>query len=238
MRKIPLSGAFMKSRRHLRISASVFIGRRWLIAGLISFILGPWALLLARPVTVLPLNFHSPVISLNPAGLTITVNTTGDGDGLDPNTNCDVDAGTPGEQCTLRAAIQRANAVADEDTIDFNIPANQPNCDGVTGKCTIKLTKRLPDLGPDIVINGPGIDKLTVRRDTGGDYPIFVMTTGGTATVAHLRIENGRSNIGGAIANIGSATLSLVDVVVFGSFAQLSGGALHNESTGTVNKVC
>src|SRR5947207_8638726 len=47
-----------------------------------------------------------------PLAGTIEVNTTGDGDNLNPSAGCDTDAGTPGDQCSLRAAIQRANALA------------------------------------------------------------------------------------------------------------------------------
>ena len=62
--------------------------------------------------------------NLLPTGLTITVNATGDGSALDPNSSCDVDAGTSGDQCTLRSAIQHANAVAGADTIDFQYPVD------------------------------------------------------------------------------------------------------------------
>jgi hypothetical protein len=55
---------------------------------------------------------------------TFTVNDSGDGvdvsigDGL-----CDADAGTAGDQCTLRAAIQEANFASSVDTIDFGFGA-------------------------------------------------------------------------------------------------------------------
>jgi len=103
----------------------------------------------------------------------IVVNTTGDGDNIDASAGCDADAATPGEQCTLRAAIQRANTAAGDDTITFNIPATEPNCDAGTGACTINLTKALPDLNTNVAINGPGVDKLTVRRGSGGQLPRF-----------------------------------------------------------------
>jgi CSLREA domain-containing protein len=159
--------------------------------GLIIIFLAHSAILLAAPNGFRPPQINSTAAVLKPFGLTLTVNTTGDADALNPNTDCDTDAGTPGEQCTLRAAIQRANAVAGEDSIEFAIPSDQANCDPVNGKCTIKLTKALPDLSTDIVIDGPGADKLTVQRDTGGDYGIFRVTTTGEVTVAHIRIERG-----------------------------------------------
>ncbi|HEV8118510.1 MAG TPA: CSLREA domain-containing protein, partial [Thermoanaerobaculia bacterium] len=57
----------------------------------------------------------------------IVVNTTGDEADLDPSDDiCDVDAQTDGSQCTLRAAIQMANAHADLQAIVFDIPGG-PN---------------------------------------------------------------------------------------------------------------
>jgi CSLREA domain-containing protein len=58
------------------------------------------------------------------AATTFTVNSTGDerepaasrGDGV-----CDCDPSATGLQCTLRAAIQEANALSGADTIEFNI---------------------------------------------------------------------------------------------------------------------
>jgi CSLREA domain-containing protein len=53
---------------------------------------------------------------------TFTVN--GSGDAPDANMDngvCDSNAFVPGNQCTLRAAIQEANGTAGADTIDFDI---------------------------------------------------------------------------------------------------------------------
>ena len=110
---------------------------------------------------------HAPLVGL------IQVNTTSDADNLDPNTGCDTDAATPGEQCSLRAAIQRANALAGDDEINFNIPSTQPNCSPDGLHCRINLTKALPDLSTNISIISPGIDKVSVQRNTGGDYSVF-----------------------------------------------------------------
>src|SRR5215831_2605134 len=100
----------MRSSRNQKLSDKFFLRARWLSAGLVFQLLVTWVLPLATLVSASPKEFTPPQIDIQPAGLTITVNTTGDGDALDPNSGCDVDAGTPGEQCTLRSAIQRANA--------------------------------------------------------------------------------------------------------------------------------
>src|SRR6266852_1387930 len=101
--------------------------------------------------------------------------------------------------CSLRGAIQAANA-SGASTIVFAIPASDPNC--TAGVCTINLTQALPDLAVNIEFDGPGADKLTVRRNTGGDYRIFTVPNNGTVTVTFfgLTISNGlASRSGGAI---------------------------------------
>src|SRR5690348_10121799 len=66
------------------------------------------------------------------------------GDGI-----CDTDGATAGEQCTLRAAIEEANAfaVAGADTITFDPALNSG---------TISLNSALPAVATGLVINGPG----------------------------------------------------------------------------------
>ena len=80
-----------------------------------------------------------------------TVNSTGDtvdaniGDGV-----CDVDSGTGGDQCTLRAAIQEANVTPGADTINFNVSGL--GC--VDGVCTISPSTELPIITDQVIING------------------------------------------------------------------------------------
>src|SRR5688572_28974328 len=67
--------------------------------------------------------------------LTLTVNMLADAaDAAVGNGQCDTDQATAGDQCTLRAAIQEANAIFGDDVIDFS----------VTG--TISLATALPDI--------------------------------------------------------------------------------------------
>src|SRR5437762_13926008 len=53
-------------------------------------------------------------------------------------------ADTSGE-CTLRAAIEEANASGNS-PINFNIPAADPNCDVTTNVCTISPASALPTI--------------------------------------------------------------------------------------------
>src|SRR4030095_8351871 len=60
----------------------------------------------------------------------LTVNKTADADDLHPGDgSCDIDAGAPGAQCTLRAALKEANAVAGDYVINFDIPTSDPGFD-------------------------------------------------------------------------------------------------------------
>ena len=181
-------------------------------------------------------NFDAHTLAAPLAPTLIAVNTTGDGDNVDANTGCDADAATAGEQCTLRAAIQRANVLAGDDEITFSISTSEPNCDASTGACIIKLTKALPDLNTNVAINGPGMDKLEVRRDTGGEYRIFNVTGGSTVTFHGLTISNGRivgsGMFGGGIQNV-NGTVNITDSTIRDNFANQGGGI--SNAGGTMN---
>src|SRR5262245_2766792 len=182
--------------------------------------------------------------SVAPLVGTIQVNVTSDGDNLDPNSGCDTDAATAGEQCSLRAAIQRANALDGDDEITFNIPATQPNCDLASGHCTINLFKPLPDLSTNVRIVSPVYDGVTVRRNAvGGDFRIFRVMAPANVTFSGLRMENGRPAgiaSGGAIANDSSGIVNVIDSVFtdnVGGAVRGFGGAISNNIEGTLNVI-
>ena len=109
---------------------------------------------------------------------------------------------------------------------------------GATG--TINLASVLPNLSTNIDIEGPGANLLTVRRDTGGYYRIFTVSSGATDTLSGLTITNGaaRTNMtdsGSGIAN--SGTLTLNNVVISGNQAPQSGvaGGIYNGGNLTLN---
>src|SRR5438874_11459483 len=86
-----------------------------------------------------------------PASAFITVTSNGNesdvvpGDGI-----CGIvlTGGKSSGPCTLRAAIEEANAHAGPDIITFNTPASDANC--ASGVCTITLSSKLPNLSTDI----------------------------------------------------------------------------------------
>jgi hypothetical protein len=128
---------------------------------------------------------------------------------------------------SFRQALLNANAFAGNDTITFNLPA---------GPQTINLTGVLPDISGDVTItNSTGSSNLTVRRDTGGDYRIFKVNSGVSATFEGFTIANGLISDGGAgiyndggTVNVTNSTLSN-NIVTEGS----SGGGIYNNG-GTV----
>ncbi|MET0621893.1 MAG: Calx-beta domain-containing protein [Pyrinomonadaceae bacterium] len=127
--------------------------------------------------------------------------------------------------CTLRAAIQQANADAAAASVGF----------AVNG--AINLTGALPDLSTNMTIGGPGSSLLTVRRDTGGIYRVFTVGVA-TVTISGLTISNGQAidgpgllsgwpgEPGGGVSNKG--TLTLTDCVVSGNASGRGGIGLSN----------
>jgi len=157
------------------------------------------------------------------------VNQTADADDVNPGDgNCDSDAGASGAQCTLRAALREANAVAGDYVINFDIPTNDPGFDPSTGRYTINLTGVLPEITQsNLTLNGPGVDKLTVRRNTGGFYRIF--SFGGvveTVAISGMTLNNGFSAEDGGAVKFTGKTLTVNSCAFIDSTSGNSGGAI------------
>ena len=161
------------------------------------------------------------------AAATFTVNSLADTPDANPGNGLCADAGGA---CTLRAALQEANAFFGDDTINFS----------VTG--TINLTGALPTINSNININGPGSALLTVRRDTGGDYRIF-FTDNRTVSISGMTITNGKTpdavpgsgqpgGPGGGIRQ-GGGELTLNDVVITGNRTGNGATINSNDSAGS-----
>ncbi len=82
---------------------------------------------------------------------------------------------TAGAVCTLRAAIQEANANGVPDTIAFSIPLSDPGYNAGTGVFTISVTSLLPTLTED----GTTIDGTTQTANR-GDTNAGLLGAGGT----------------------------------------------------------
>jgi hypothetical protein len=108
---------------------------------------------------------------------------------------------------------------------------NATDGDSITFAVTgaINLTQALPDLNQSIDIEGPGSNLLTVRRNTGGDYRVFTVTSG-TVTISGLAIANGVAASGGGVYNSGTLTISNVRISQNdrGVPYEIRGGGIYN----------
>jgi CSLREA domain-containing protein len=131
------------------------------------------------------------------------------------------DVGT-GNGCTLREAINAANAQTGAEVITF-APALTSG-----GPATITLFTALPNIMSDLTITGPGANLLTIQRSISPGTPQFRIFTIQPVTVfmSGLTVTNGRApdgmngsagSSGGGISNSGA--LSLAGVVVSGNRA-------------------
>jgi CSLREA domain-containing protein len=158
----------------------------------------------------------------------IIVNTTNDTDDATIDGSCADSSGF----CSLRAAIQEANAAAN------SCGAITIDATGISGVITLNTEAgALPALDHDVTINGPGADTLTVRRSGDVDTPdfsIFTIDSGYTISISGLSIVNGnagRNGNGGGISNLGNLTLSNSTV---SSNQAKRGGGINNEDTLTI----
>jgi CSLREA domain-containing protein len=103
-------------------------------------------------------------------GVIMYVNQTGDQSDLNPGDGfCDWDNGTSGEQCTLRAAIQEANAGSGLDAIWFSIDfgTNIPTITPGTALPTITSRVWLQgETEPGTALNQPGVE-INASNETG-----------------------------------------------------------------------
>ena len=85
---------------------------------------------------------------------------------------CDVDKNTPGEQITLRAAIQNANLEAGPSTINFALPA---------GQTRINILSSLPMITSPVTIDG--YSQTGAKRATASTAAILAVELSGDSTV-------------------------------------------------------
>ncbi len=168
-----------------------------------------------------------------------TVNSTADA--VDA-TSGDGTCATAGGACTLRAAIQQANASAGPDTI--TVPAGTYTLSIPNDKDQFQSdipedqsAKGDLDIRSNMTINGAGADSTTVN---GGDLDrIFdlVAFTGATADISGLTITNGNvqtSEDGGGISVGFGTTLDLDDSTVSDNTVFFRGGGIKNLGTLTM----
>jgi CSLREA domain-containing protein len=166
------------------------------------------------------IGFLSFVSTSEAQAANFTVNNNGDTSDVAAGNGICADAGS---NCTLRAAIEEANALSGNDTIDF--AASLTNA-------TITLTTGVEILisgtNGTLQINGLGADKLTIDGGTGSNR-IFFTDNGATVTITGVTMQGGNGGSGGQggaiYANGGS--LSLVAVLVQNNIVGDRGGGIY-----------
>src|SRR5215210_3297283 len=160
-------------------------------------------------------------LGVRPAYAATTFVVDSGGDGQDANLadgNC-----STGVECTLRAAIQQANATAGADTINFAIPDSI----GGVGVKTIAPVATLPAITEQVEINGysqPGTSPNT--KAVGNDAVLEVELSGANtgANVNGLSITGGTGSVveGLVINNFGENGILIdngaKDTIVQGNF--------------------
>src|SRR4029079_17069992 len=98
--------------------------------------------------------------------------------------------------CSLRGAIQAANAHAGNDNIRFRF---ETDCCTV---CTINLNSPLPEITDSLAITGPGPDDLVVRRNKPNNsttlsdfYRIFTIRGDITVSLSGMAMVNGYAKL-------------------------------------------
>lgn len=158
---------------------------------------------------------------------TFTVNSMTDA--VDSNPGDSLCATASGE-CTLRAAIQEANALPGADTII--LPA---------GVYLIALTTGADDFAfgdfditSPLTINGAGV-AATVLDAVGIERVLEIHPTAGNVTLRGLTLQNGNSaEDGGGIYNTSPGTLRLENMALINNSSTIEGGGLYN-AVGRVN---
>ncbi len=180
-----------------------------------------------------------PLLAAPASAATFTVNSTADATDAAPgNGVCATSAGT----CTLRAAVQEANAVAGADTI--TLPAGEFAIT-IPGLNQNDITTGDLDITGDLTINGVG--QAATIIDGGPPPPgsppdrvgldrIFEVAPGvGSVNLSGVKLQDGwAAEFGGALFNGGNANIGVTNVTVSNGFAGKNGGGIGNHGTGTV----
>lgn len=206
------------------ITIIVLLAQRWAVSQIVGQtkqILGRdrrplyTAILLALLVTIVVLvpEAHAETFDVN--------NTADVGDVAPGDGNCDSDAITPGRQCTLRAAIEEANALAGPDQIHLAAPG------------PYKLTAGVLTVTSEITLKGNG-----EAISAGGLSRIFLVDAGGNLSLHEITLRDGTGDEGGAIHSRVNSIVSISNSAIINNRAtgtsSSSGGGINNWG-GTVN---
>jgi hypothetical protein len=192
--------------------------------------------LLAAPLTLL-LSVSGSIA----LGAQFVVDNSSDADDALPGDGvCSIVAGTSPGPCTLRAAIEEANALPGADTIVFNVPTTDNSYNPQTGAYTLMWGRQPPDITDALTITNSDPQKIIITRPPNGlEYHLFNVTAAGTVNLIGLTITRGAvshlsSNAGGGVQNAGTGTVNITNAVFDTNFA-ITGGAFCNSAGGTAH---
>ena len=176
------------------------------------------------------------LVPMAPRAATLTVNAYTDGaDASHGDGRCDTDAVAPGDQCTLRAAVQEANATPGPDTIllaagryvmsvrgsgeegaatgDLDVVDPLTITGAGASSTTIdgrKARDRIFDVFSDLTLSGVTVQKGKARDETGGGC----IQSFGSLTVSDATITRCKSSDDGAGINVKSGMATVRDTTV------------------------
>jgi CSLREA domain-containing protein len=173
------------------------------------------------------------VLALPIRGAAASFVVNANGDAVDANPG-DGSCSTAGAVCTLRAAVQEANALGGADTITvpagtYDLTLTGANEDAaVTGDLDITSPMTITGAGvPSTIIDGQHADRI---------FDIF--DSAGNVTIEGLTVRNGFSGVGTLAGGIwNAATLTLADVRIESSEGRLGGGGILNDGDMTATDV-
>ncbi len=137
------------------------------------------------PLLILLLSaLYSAPLNAAPTTLTFIVNGSGDQSDADLNDDlCDVNLGAAGEQCSLRAAIEQANASAGADNIRFG-----------NAQRTISPTSALPTITEQVTINGVNGNDATCPTATTAANLLITLDGSNTTATSGLLVSSSAAN--------------------------------------------
>ena len=153
----------------------------------------------------------------------------------------DTFCGDAGGVCTLRAAIQEANVDNCVDTINFNIPSNDPGCNSSTQVCTITPASAYDTIQRPLTIDGYTQPGALPNSLTLSDNAVLLIEINGAGVPKGnhgLSIAAGSTTVRGLVINrfrrsdTGNIGGNAIDLVTNGGNI-ITGNFLGTDPTGT-----
>jgi len=175
-------------------------------------------------------------LSVPASALTFTVDSTTDAEDSIPGDGV-CDEGSSNHYCTLRAAIQEANAQGGSHTINLSALTYTLTRSGTDDTARNGDLDIISPATVNITIIGAGARSTTI--DGNGSViadRVFEIHASGEATISGVTVRGGNisGSFGGGISNLGALTLN--SVTINGNTAELDGGGVYSSGTLTITK--